>query len=333
MEEKIMMGHGSGGKLMNELIDEVICTTINTDTLQLDDSALLSVDKGKIAFTTDSYTITPLFFKGGDIGKLAVNGTVNDLSVMGAEPKFISCSLIIEEGFSLESLKKILISMNREAEIAGVSIVTGDTKVVEKGKADKLFINTAGIGILKKAPLRKEIKTGDKIIVNGTIGDHGIAILAQRNGFTTNGGLCSDCAPLNDLIQSVMEQFHADISFVRDATRGGVVSVLNELVKNKPFCARIIEEDLPVKEEVAGVCEILGVDPLYAANEGKIILVVKKEKAEEIVRTMRKIKTGKEACIIGEISAEFKGKVFVETLIKGKRMLQLGLEEQLPRIC
>lgn len=318
---------------MNELIHDVICPGINQDQLQLDDAALLSLDGGKVAFTTDSYTITPLFFPGGDIGKLAINGTVNDLAVMGAEARYISCSLIIEEGFSLNSLKDILKSMNQAAGIAGVSIVTGDTKVVEKGKADKLFINTAGIGVLSRPPLRQKIQVGDKIIVNGTIGDHGIAIMAHRNGFAAESGLCSDCAPLNGLIKSVMKQFHSEIKFVRDATRGGIVSVLNEIVSQRPFCARIMEENLPVREEVRGVCELLGVDPLYAANEGKIVLVVKKERADDIIGRMKKMQYGSEAAVIGEISADFEGKVYLETLIGGKRMLQLGLEEQLPRIC
>jgi hydrogenase expression/formation protein HypE len=333
MEDKILLGHGSGGKLMNDLIHGLIRDTFGPDTLQLDDSAILTLNSNKLAFTTDSYTITPIFFPGGDIGELSVNGTVNDLSVMGAKPSVISSAFIIEEGLSLSDLKKIIASMKKAADYAGVKIVTGDTKVVEKGKADKIFINTSGIGTIESGIPRKDIEEGDLIIINGTIGDHGISVMAERNQLSFSKGLVSDCAPLNHLIHAVMEENPEAVKFMRDATRGGVASVLNEVVLHTSFSAKLIEKNLPVKEEVHGVCDILGIDPLYAANEGKVIMIVKKDSGEKIVRTMRRINEGKEAAIIGEITGQYPGKVFIETPVGGKRMLALLIEEQLPRIC
>lgn len=333
MEDKILLGHGSGGKLMNELIHGLIKETFGSDSLQLDDSAILTVDSKKVAFTTDSYTITPVFFPGGDIGGLAINGTVNDLAVMGAKPMYISSAFILEEGLALSDLKKIMASMKKAADYAGVKIVTGDTKVVEKGKADKIFINTSGIGTLYSDVQRKDIEAGDMIIINGTIGDHGISVMAERNGLSFSKGLVSDCAPLNHLIGAVMDVCPGGIKFMRDATRGGAASVLNEVVQDSPFSAKLIENNLPIRDEVHGVCDILGIDPLYAANEGKIIMIVKKSDGEKILEIMKTIKEGKEAAIIGEITSQYPGKVFVETGIGGKRMLALLIEEQLPRIC
>jgi len=336
MEDKILLGHGSGGKLMNELIHGLIKETFGSDSLQLDDSAILSLDgmdEKKLAFTTDSYTITPVFFPGGNIGELAVNGTVNDLAVMGAKPMYISSAFILEEGLPVSDLKKIMVSMKTAADYAGVKIVTGDTKVVEKGKADKIFINTSGIGILESGVQRRDIEAGDLIVINGTIGDHGISVMAERNGLSFSKGLVSDCAPLNHLIGAVMHACPEGIKFMRDATRGGAASVLNEVVQNSPFSARLMESDLPIREEVHGVCDILGIDPLYAANEGKVIMIVKKSDGEKILEIMRDITEGKEAAIIGKITSRYPGKVYVETAVGGKRMLALLIEEQLPRIC
>ncbi len=333
MEDKILLGHGSGGKLMNELIHGLIRETFGTDSLQLDDSAVVSPGSEKIAFTTDSYTITPIFFPGSDIGALAVNGTVNDLAVMGAKPMYISCGFILEEGFEIAHLQKIMKSMKQAADYAGVKIVTGDTKVVERGKADKIFINTSGIGPLYSTVQRREIREGDLVIINGTIGDHGISVMAERNRLSFSKGLFSDCAPLNHLIKAVIDRCPEGIKFMRDATRGGAASVLNEVVHNTPFSARLIENDLPVKDEVRGVCDILGIDPLYAANEGKVIMVVREEDGEKILDIMRGIKEGEGAAVIGEITDQYPGKVFVETPVGGKRMLALLIEEQLPRIC
>jgi hydrogenase expression/formation protein HypE len=333
MNRKILMGHGSGGKLMFELINRVIKKNIGPTSLQLDDSAILDPGNKKIAFTTDSYTITPLFFPGGDIGSLSVNGTVNDLAVMGAQPLYISCGLILEEGLEMSILEKVLFSMKKASEKAGVTVVTGDTKVVEKGSVDKMFINTSGIGIMKYPLQRREIQVGDLIVINGPIGDHGITIMAERNGLSFSRGLKSDCAPLAKMIGEVLKAFPASVKFMRDATRGGVASVLNEIVDNRPFAAKIVEKQLPIRREVKGVCEILGIDPLYAANEGKVIMVVKKEDTLPIIEILKQSPTGKRAAVIGEIVSPYSGMVFVETLIRGRRILPLLLEDQLPRIC
>ena len=330
---QIQSGHGSGGKLMNDMINGLIRKILGENSIQLDDSAVLDVPADKIAFTTDSFVITPIFFPGGNIGSLAVNGTVNDLAVMGALPKYISCALILEEGLELDDLKKILTSMREAADTAGVQIVTGDTKVVPHGKGDKVYINTAGIGLFEKKVQRAPIEAGDKIIINGTAGDHGAAIMASRNNLSFSKGLESDCASLNHMIQDVINKFPDSIKFMRDATRGGVASVLNEIVAHSDFGAKLIEEDVPVKNEVTGLCDILGLDPLYSANEGKVIFVVKSADAPHILDVIRTNRYGKDAAIIGELTNEFPGKAYVVTAIGGKRMLPLQLEEQLPRIC
>ncbi|HLP59728.1 MAG TPA: hydrogenase expression/formation protein HypE [Candidatus Deferrimicrobium sp.] len=333
MQDKILLGHGSGGKLMNELIHGLIKETFGVESLQLDDSAILNFAGKQIAFTTDSFIITPIFFPGGNIGELAINGTVNDLAVMGATPKYISSAFILEEGFEFSRLKEIITSMKRAADYAGVKIVTGDTKVVEKGKADKIFINTSGIGVMEHPLQRRDIEEGDIIIINGTIADHGISVMAERNGFSFTKDLLSDCAPLNHLIAAAMKASPNGIKFMRDATRGGVASVLNEVVQKTTFSAKLIEEKLPVKNEVRGVCDILGIDPLYAANEGKVLVIAKRNDAEKILAAVRSVKEGENAAIIGEITSQYPGKVFVETAIGGKRLLSLLIEEQLPRIC
>ncbi len=333
MSDKILTGHGSGGKLMNELIENVIRRILGPDSIQLDDSAVLSIGREKIVFTTDTFVISPIFFPGGNIGKLAVNGTVNDLSVMGAIPLFLSCGIILEEGFPIDELVEILKSMKEAADFAKVQIVTGDTKVVQKGKADRIFINTTGIGIVEKNVQRIPVEIGDKIIINGYIGDHGIAVMAERNKLSFSKGLNSDCAPLNNLIQSILKLYPESIKFLRDPTRGGVASVLHETVKNNHYGVKIYEECLPVRNEVTGVCELLGVDPLYVANEGKVLIIVNEKYAQEIVDIMKSVVNEKQACIIGEITEEFPGKVYLETPIGGRRILPLLIEEQLPRIC
>jgi len=333
MAKTIQPGHGSGGKLMNEMIDTVIRKRFGADSVQLDDSAVLTIGGARLAFTTDTFTITPVFFPGGDIGKLAVNGTVNDLAVMGATPLFISCALVLEEGLPFDELERILDSMKSEADRAGVKIVTGDTKVVPNGKADKIFINTSGIGVIGKKIQRREIATGDRIIITGTIGDHGMAVMAIRNNLSFSRGLQSDCAHLNHMIARVIEAFPESIKFMRDPTRGGVASVLNEIVKGKTISAKLSEDALPIRDEVKGVCNILGIDALYAANEGKAVCIVTAADADGIVTLLRKTPEGKEAAVIGEINTEFPGKAYIETAIGGRRILPLLTEEQLPRIC
>ncbi len=333
MPKTILPGHGSGGKLMNEMIDTVIRKRFGTGNVQLDDSAVLTIGGSTIAFTTDTFTITPIFFPGGDIGKLAVNGTVNDLAMMGARPLFISCALILEEGLDFADLERILDSMKSEADRAGVAIVTGDTKVVPNGKADRIFINTSGIGIIDRKIQRGEIVPGDRIIVSGTIGDHGMSVMALRNSLSFSRGLQSDCAHLNHMIAKITDNYPDSIKFMRDPTRGGVASVLNEIVKGKQFSAMLAEETLPIRDEVKGVCSILGIEALYAANEGKVVLIVREADASGIVQILRTTPEGKDATVIGEITTAFPGKAYIETAIGGRRILPLLTEEQLPRIC
>ncbi len=333
MPDSILPGHGSGGKLMNDLINDTIRETLGSQSIQLDDSAVLSLTADKIAFTTDSYTITPIEFPGGNIGSLAVNGTVNDLAVMGAEPLYLSCGIILEEGLDLDELKKVLQSMRDAADYAGVSIVTGDTKVVPRGKGDRIYINTAGIGVFKAPVQRQDIRTGDAIIINGYIGDHGTAVMAERNKLSFSRGLLSDCAPLNMLIGQVTAAYPDSIRFMRDATRGGVASVLNEITKDRPFGAKLIESSLPVHDEVRGVSELLGIDPLYIANEGKVVIIADRNDAEGIASLMKKVPEGRDTAIIGEITEDYAGNAYVTTRVGGNRMLPLLIEEQLPRIC
>ncbi|HNW27833.1 MAG TPA: hydrogenase expression/formation protein HypE [Spirochaetota bacterium] len=333
MAKTILPGHGSGGKLMNEMIDTVIRKRFGAGNVQLDDSAVLAVGGSSIAFTTDTFTITPIFFPGGDIGRLAVNGTVNDLAVMGARPLYISCALVLEEGLDFADLERILDSMKAEADRAGVAIVTGDTKVVPNGKADKIFINTSGIGIMERKIQRGEIVPGDRVIVSGTIGDHGMAIMALRNNLSFSKGLQSDCAHLNHMIAKITDNYPDSVKFMRDPTRGGVASVLNEIVKGKSYSAMLSEEALPIRDEVKGVCGILGIEALYAANEGKVVIIAGEADADGIVKLMRATPEGRDAAVIGEITTAFPGKAYIETAIGGRRILPLLTEEQLPRIC
>jgi hydrogenase expression/formation protein HypE len=330
---KILLSHGSGGVAMSSLIKELILDKFDNPTLRrLTDSAVLKSPGAKnLCFTTDSYVVNPLFFPGGDIGTLAINGTVNDLSVMGAKPLYISCSFILEEGLDWDILDKITKSMAKAARSARVQIVTGDTKVVEKGSADKVFINTSGVGILQKGLIlsKKKIKAGDKIIINGEIGAHGLAVMSKRENFKTN--IKSDCAPLWGLIESILSA--GEVKFMRDPTRGGVATVLCEIIENSAFGIKIDEKKLPIHENVSSFSEILGLDPLYVANEGKVISVVTKNRAASILSNMKKHPLGKEASIIGEITKENKGKVVLETIIGGERIVDRLVGDQLPRIC
>ena len=334
MEETVLMAHGNGGTFMDKLINDKIAAIFGKDKLQIDDSAIIETGSKKIVFTTDTYTITPIFFNGGDIGKLAVNGTVNDLAVMGADPLYLSCGMIIEEGFKMDDLKKILISMKNAADYAGVSIVTGDTKVVEKGSADKIYINTSGVGKIDNNSFRNRISEGDLVIINGTVGEHGMSIMAERNKLSFSKGLLSDCAPLNHLLRVLRLKFPNSVKFARDATRGGIASVLNEIVSLTPgLSLKIVEEFLPYKDEVKGISEILGIDPLYSANEGKAILIVKKSEGDLIIKEMKKIKEGLDSTIIGEITSKFPGKVYMKTSVGGNRIIPRLEDDQLPRIC
>jgi len=331
--KKILLSHGSGGAAMSALVKEMMIDKFDNPTLRrLSDSAVLPPSGNKqLCFTTDSYVINPIFFPGGDIGSLAVNGTVNDLSVMGAKPLYISCSLIIEEGLDMDILDKITTSMEKTSKKANVQIVTGDTKVVERGSADKIFINTAGIGIIQKNTIlsTKRIKNGDKIIINGEIGAHGLAVMSKRENFKTN--IKSDCASLWGIIETMLSA--GGIKFMRDPTRGGVATVLCEIAEQSGFGIQIKEETLPIHDNVSSFSEILGLDPLYIANEGKVIAIVAKEKASSVLAKMKTHPLGKEASIIGEITKKNKDRVVLETIIGGKRIIDRLTGDQLPRIC
>ena len=334
-KDVISLAHGSGGKLTHQLIKNILLPCFNNPLLSpLTDSAVFEINKTRLAFTTDSYVIKPLFFPGGDIGKLSVSGTINDLAVMGAKPIFISCSFIIEEGLPLSTFKKIVRSIEETARYAGVSIITGDTKVVEKGSADGMFINTTGIGIVpSEINLGFErIEVGDLIIVNGTIGDHSVAVLSRREELGFGESINSDCAPLYNLVEK-LKPYWGDIKFMRDPTRGGVVGVLNEIVERKSFGIKLCEKDIPLREETKAICELLGIDPLYLANEGKILFFVDPKKVEGILRILHEHPLGKKASIVGEVIPEPAGKVYLETSIGTKRMLDMLIEDELPRIC
>lgn len=333
-DEKITLAHGSGGKLTKDLIEEYFVPLFDNDYLSaLTDSAIISFPSKRIAFTTDSFVVSPLFFPGGNIGKLAVCGTVNDLCAGFARPLFLSCSFIIEEGFLLKDLKTILSSMKEAADEAGVLIVTGDTKVVEKGKGDGIFINTSGVGeVLLPENFTQEIRKGDKIIITGSMGDHGGCIISLRSGISLESYLESDCAPLQEII-SLLHNSGIIPAFLRDPTRGGVAQTLNDIVEKGDIGVIIYEENIPIKNEVKGICELLGLEPFHLANEGKMIIVVRGSEAEKAVSVIKECKYGKSARIIGEITDEFKKKVVVQTPYGGKKVLDRPVSEPLPRIC
>lgn len=333
-KHKILLGHGSGGRLSHELIDEVLLPHLKNPFLaKLDDSAILPIASNRIAFTTDSYVVKPIFFPGGDIGKLAVCGTVNDLAVVGAKPLFLSCSLMLEEGLELAKLEKIIGSMQSTAKLAGVQVVTGDTKVVDRGDIDQIFINTAGIGVCDDCRLGTDkIEPGDKILINGTIGEHGIAVLSEREGLSFQTSIESDCAPLNGLIESVHKGTDG-VKFMRDLTRGGLGTILKELADAIGMNIWLDEAKIPIKPGVRSACELLGFDPIYVANEGKICIFVAANVAEKICQKMRKHPLGVDSRIIGEVREKPAGQVHLKTSIGGTRMVDMLTGAQLPRIC
>ncbi len=334
MKDKILLAHGSGGKLSHELVEKNFLRALANPILaKLDDSAVFELS-GKLAFTTDSYVVSPIFFPGGDIGKLAVCGTVNDLSMSGAKPLYLSLAFIIEEGFAQDELSQIVDSIHRTAQEAGIEIVTGDTKVVHRGSADKLFINTAGVGIIPEGVdiSGSNAKPGDEVILSGTIGDHGIAVLSQREGLSFSTQLKSDCAPLGGLVAEMLNA-SPNIHCLRDPTRGGLATTLNELAKQSKVSIRIEEEKVPVREEVLAACEMLGFDPLYVANEGKLVAIVPAEDAAKVLKAMRGNRYGKEAAIIGEVRAEHPGRVVMKTLLGASRIVDMLVGDLLPRIC
>lgn len=333
--DKILIAHGGGGTLTHQLISKIFLNQFGNEYLnQLHDGAIFELNGTKFAFTTDSYVVKPIFFAGGNIGELAVNGTVNDLVCCGAKPLFISVGFIIEEGFEIEDLWKIVLSMREAADKANVLIVTGDTKVVEKGKGDKIFINTSGIGIvydgLNISP--RNVKVGDVIILNGTIAEHGIAIMSEREGLEFETKIESDTAPLNGLIEEVLK-VSKNISVMRDPTRGGLASALNEIASSANVKIEIYESEIPISEEVIGACEILGLDPLYIANEGKILIFADEKDADKILEVMKNHPLGKESKIIGKVIDKGEPLVMMKTLIGSTRIVDMISGEQLPRIC
>ncbi len=359
--KRIILGHGSGGKLSHELLKEVFFRHFQNPILaQLGDSAIVELpqirnsecgmrsSKSKIrnpqsalhtrvAFTTDSFVVKPLFFPGGDIGKLAISGTVNDLAVMGARPLFLSAAFILEEGLEMSLLERVVSSMKETAREAGVIISTGDTKVVEKGSADGLYINTAGIGIVEDSLCLSPdgIRPGDKVLLSGTLGDHGLAILAARKELPLESQVKSDCAPLAGMIRKALSASGGSrgVKFMRDPTRGGLATVLNEVANGRDFGILLFEESIPVKGEVRAACELLGLDPLYLVNEGKVVIVCPETEAGKILETLRHHPLGKDSAIIGEVVKSPTGKVFMKTLVGGTRVIDMPVADPLPRIC
>jgi len=333
--DKILLDHGGGGLLMNELISQKFLPKLKNAYLErLEDGAVVDIGNAKLCFSTDSYVVSPIFFPGGDIGSLSVHGTVNDLAACGGIPLFLSAGFILEEGFSMKDLDKIIESMAQAAEKAGVQIVTGDTKVVAKGAADGIFINVSGIGIIKYKGIisPRSVMSGDKVIINGTIGDHGAAILSSRQDLGFKSEIKSDSAPLNSLSESILK-VSGNIHCMRDATRGGLGAVLCEIAAQSG-CRIIIEEkDIPVRKDVRGVCEILGVDPLFLANEGKMVVFCPAEDTEKVLKTMKKHKYGKNAAVIGEVAKKERGRFILNTVIGGAREVDLPTGELVPRIC
>jgi hydrogenase expression/formation protein HypE len=332
MEEIITLDYGSGGKKTSRLIEQYIVPAFDNSALsELGDGALLP-GADELAFSTDSFVVSPLFFPGGDIGKLAVCGTVNDVAMCGAEPKFLSCALILEEGLPVETLERVLQSMRRAASDAGVQIVTGDTKVVEKGRGDGLYINTSGIGFRKyRLPGLAAVRPGDAVLVSGTVGDHGTAVMLARSGMM-DGELRSDCAALNRLTAGMLSS-GADIRILRDPTRGGLATTLNEFTEGRSFGIELEESAVPVRPEVRAACDMLGLDPMYCANEGKLICICASEDAEALLETMRASPEGRDAALIGRVTDDAHGRVALRTGLGGRRILQKLAGAQLPRIC
>jgi len=333
--DKILLDHGSGGKMSHRLIVDMMLPLFNSPVLsQLDDGAVLELEGKRMAFSTDTFTVDPIFFPGGSIGELAINGTVNDIAMCGATPQYISAGLLIEEGFALADLEKILKGMSQAAVRAGVVVVTGDTKVVPKGAADKIFINTSGIGFIPEGVVvgSRHARVGDVIILSGSIAEHGIVIITQREGMTFNSGIQSDTAPLNFLVEKMLGASR-DIHVMRDPTRGGVGTALNEIAGCSHVGIIIHEDKIPVRKEVLGICELMGFDPLYIANEGKLLAFVGPAHAERVLAAMQADPNGRDARIIGEVVSDNPGMVCLKTRIGGIRIVDMLTGEQLPRIC
>ena len=332
---EIVLAHGSGGKMSHQLMEKMILPQFRNELLEpLHDGAILSLGGARVAFSTDSYVVNPIFFPGGDIGKLAVHGTVNDLAMCGARPLYLSVGFILEEGTPMEEFWRVVQSMRAAADIAGVQLVTGDTKVVDRGKADKIFINTSGIGVIPDGvdlrPTRAQV--GDRIIISGAVAVHGIAIMSVREGLEFETEIASDTAPLNGLVEAILAT-KADVHVLRDPTRGGLTSALTEIAQSAKVGMLIEEARVPIDEEVKGACEILGLDPLYVANEGKLVALVAPADAERVLAAMRQHSLGKDAAIIGEVVESHPGFLMMKTRVGGTRVVDMLSGEQLPRIC
>ena len=337
--ERIVLGHGSGGKLTADLIDKIFLPAFRNPTLdKLDDQAVLIIGGARLAFSTDSFVVTPIFFPGGDIGRLAVHGTVNDLAMSGARPLYLSAAFILEEGLAVDDLRRVVESMRGAAAEAGVQLVTGDTKVVDRGKGDQIFITTTGIGVIDQdiSISADRARPGDKIILSGYIGDHGMTIMSQREGLEFEGAIASDCAPLSGLVSAMLSTASPTNDFIhtlRDPTRGGVATTLNEIAKHANVGMVLDERMIPVRETVKGACEVLGLDPLYVANEGKLLALVVPDMAGAVLQQMRQHPLGQDAVVIGEVVESHPGMVLMKTEIGGTRVLDVMFGEQLPRIC
>ncbi|HUB67352.1 MAG TPA: hydrogenase expression/formation protein HypE [Candidatus Methylacidiphilales bacterium] len=331
----IVLAHGSGGKLSGDLIQKVVLPQFRNELIEvLHDGAVFSIGDQRLAFTTDSYVVNPIFFPGGDIGKLAVHGTVNDLAMCGARPLYLSVGFIIEEGLPMDDFRRIVRSIREAADATGVILATGDTKVVDHGKADKIFINTSGIGLVREGvqiqPKRAQV--GDKILVSGFIASHGIAIMSVREGLDFENAIASDTAPLHGLVEAILATGR-DVHVLRDPTRGGVTSALSEITQSAGIGIRLDESAIPIRNEVKGACEILGLDPLYVANEGKLLAFVPAAAAGEVLAAMRAHPLGRDAAVIGEVTSDHPGFVLMKTRIGGSRVVDMLSGEQLPRIC
>jgi hydrogenase expression/formation protein HypE len=339
--KQIVLGHGSGGKLTADLIDKIFLPAFKNPILdKLDDQAVVTIGGARLAFTTDSFVVSPIFFPGGDIGRLAVHGTVNDLAMSGARPLYLSAAFILEEGLAVDDLRRVVESMRAAANEAGVQFVTGDTKVVNRGKGDQIFITTTGLGAIEDGVSISitQARPGDKIILSGYIGDHGMAIMSQRENLEFEGGIESDCASLNGLVARMLATPSSSneknfVHCLRDPTRGGVATTLNEIAKGAGVGMTLREQSIPVRESVKGACEVLGLDPLYVANEGKLVALVSADMADAVLHEMQQHPLGREAAIIGEVVAEHSGMVLMKTEIGGTRVLDVMFGEQLPRIC
>ncbi len=333
--EKILLDHGSGGKISHRLTTDLLLPVFDNPILaELNDGAIFELNGMRLAFSTDSYTVDPIFFPGGSIGDLAINGTVNDIAMCGAAPSFLSVGLIIEEGFDRADLETIIREMGAAAQKAGVTVVTGDTKVVPKGAVDRIFINTSGIGIIPTgvSVAGSNAKTGDRILLSGTIADHGITIMTRREGLAFESDLSSDTAPLNHMVSQMLAA-SANIHVLRDPTRGGVGTALNEIAEKSAVGIRIFEDKIPLKKEVVAACELLGFDPLYLANEGKLLAFVSREDTDAVLAAIKANTLGAHAAVIGEVVAGHEGRVIMETRIGGERIVDMLAGEQLPRIC